>query len=281
MRGNQSILEVMIGDLGCKKWKTIPENIYESPMVVHDGNILICGGHHEKSCLQLRSGVWKEHSILNEERNSYTSFVSTPTATFAFGGGSTPSYEYLPKDSTTWRMGKNEIPGGPFFGSAVAGKSGQEIWLIRDYWNGNRILKFNVNDHTFREMGTQLNVGRYGFKCCFIPNTNKIMITGGYYNNGSDLVRIDSTEIYNTEDESITMASPMNFARCHHGMGVITINGQDTLVVIGGSGSDGSVELYNIETKKWEISNIRLNGGRTTMLQVLQIKLADIMSKNI
>ena len=90
------------------------------------------------------------------------------------------------------------------------------------------------------------------------------------------------TEILDIEDGSVIMASPMNFKRAYHGMGVITINGEDKLVVIGGSGSDGSVELYNIETKKWEISNIRLNGsGRTTMLSFLQIKLADIISKNI
>ena len=251
---------------------------------MHNGSILMCRGDTKK-CLQLNSdGIWKEHSTLNKERY-WLPVVATPTATFAFGGGtrltSSKTYEYLPKNSTTWHMGKNEIPGRPFSGSAIADKSGKEIWLIGGYGNANRILKFNVNDHTFREMGTQLNVERYGLKCCFIPNTNKIMITGGYYSNGSDLVRIDSTEIYNTEDESITMASPMNFARCHHGMGVITINGEDKLVVIGGSGSDGSVEQYNIETKKWEISNIRLNGGRRSFLQMLQIKLADIISKNI
>ena len=155
----------------------------------------------------------------------------------------------------------------------------EEIWLIGGYRNGKRILKFNVNDHTFHEMGTQLNVDRIGQKCCFIPNTNKIMITGGYYANGSDLVRIDSTEIYNTEDGSTTLASPMNFARCHHGMGVITINGEDRLAVFGGF--DGrrsldSVELYNTESKKWEISKIRLNGGGGSDFGILQIKLADI-----
>ena len=38
----------------------------------------------------------------------------------------------------------------------------------------------------------------------FIPNTNKIMITGGYSDD-----YLDSTEILDTEGGSVTMASPM------------------------------------------------------------------------
>ena len=78
------------------------------------------------------------------------------------------------------------------------------------------------------------------------------------------------------------MTSPLNIKRYGHGIGVITINGQEILAVIGGSDGSSlfdSVELYNIETKEWEISNIRLNGSGRTNLQILQIKLADILSK--
>ena len=279
--GTKRLVEVMIGDLGCKRWKPMPERIYHPSMVMHNGTILMCRGDTKK-CHQLNSdGVWIEHSTLNKERY-WLPVVATPTATFAFGGDSSSllTYEYLPKNSNTWHMGKTRIPGnGLLLGSAVAGKSGQEIWLIGGSGNEKRILKFNVNDYTFHEMTTKLNVDRYGLKCCFIPNTNKIMITGGYTVNGSDLVGINSTEIYNTEDASITMASPMNFGRFNHGMGVITINGEDKLVVIGGSdgsNSFNSVELYNSETNKWEISEIRLNGGGGSDLGILQIKLADI-----
>ena len=55
------------------------------------------------------------------------------------------------------------------------------------------------------------------------------MITGGY-NDGS----LDSTEVLDTEDGSVTMASPMNSKRDGHGMGVVTINGKDRLAVFGG-----------------------------------------------
>ena len=92
-----------------------------------------------------------------------------------------------------------------------------------------RILSFNVESHTFQVLPFQLNVGRRGHRCAFIPNTNKIMINGGY--SGGTL---DSTEILDTEDGSVTMTSPMNSKRCSHGMGIITVNGEDKVAVFGG-----------------------------------------------
>ena len=106
-------------------------------------------------------------------------------------------------------MGKIEIIGGFSEGCAIAVKSVQEIWLIGGDGTEKRILSFNVNDHTFQLLPFQLNVGRCGHRCAFIPNTNKIMITGGY----NDDV-LDSTEILDTEGGSVTMiASPMNSKR--------------------------------------------------------------------
>ena len=78
------------------------------------------------------------------------SIVATQEATYVFGGASSnKTYEYLPKDSTTWYMGKTEIPGLGFHrGCAIAVKSEQEIWLIGGWNTEKRILSFNVNDHT-------------------------------------------------------------------------------------------------------------------------------------
>ena len=194
-------------------------------MVAHNGTILLCGGENNSNkCLQLDHGTWKEHSTLNEKR-VWHSAVTTQEATFIFGGGySDKTYEYLPKDSTKWLMGRTEIPGGFRSGCAVAVKSEQEIWLIGGWENERRILTFNINDHTFQVLTSQLSVRRRGHRCAFIPNTNKIMITGGY-----DM--LDSAEILDTEDGSVTMASPMNTKSFLHGMGVVTINGKDRLAV--------------------------------------------------
>ena len=242
-----------------------------------DGNILLCAGIDDISkCLKLEGGAWVEHSSLNKRR-VWEMAVPTKTATFIFGGiRSRRTYEYLPKDSTTWLMGKTDIPGGFTVGCAIAVKSDQEIWLI----GGNRterILSFNVEDHTFQELPSQLNVGRYGHSCAFTPNTNKVMITGGHNQNEGYL---DSTEILDTEDGSVTMASPMNSKRDYHGMGVVTINGEERLAVFGGSNGGfwlDSVELYNFQTEKWETVEIRLKIRRINF-GFLSVKLIDVIS---
>ena len=211
----KSSVEVLTGDLGTKQLPNLPFEIDGSSMVLHNGTILLCGGYDQtgrnmQKCLQLYHGTWKQHSTLSKRRQLH-SVVTTQTASFLFGNGSLvrpgTTYEYLPKDSTTWLMGQTEIPGGLQGGCAIAVKSDQEIWLIGGKNTEYRILTFSVKDHTFQELPSQLNVGRWDHRCAFIPNTNKVMITGGY--NGP----LDSTEILDTEDGSVTMASPMNFQK--------------------------------------------------------------------
>ena len=225
-----SSVDFLAGDLKIKKLPTLPQNINGSSMVAHNGTILLCGGFgNEKKCLQLDQGTWKEHSTVNEERVIH-SVITTQKATFIFGSAySSKTYEYLPKNSTKWLKGKTEIPGGFNDGYAITVKSEQEIWLIGGYFTGKRILSFNVESHTFQVLPFQLNAGRQEHRCTFIPNTKKIMITGS-----ASFGYLDSTEVLDTEDGSITMASPMNSKRYAHGMGVVTIDGEDRIAVFGG-----------------------------------------------
>ena len=103
------------------------------------------------------------------------------------------------------------------------------------------------------------------------------MISGGYDNG-----YLDSTEVLDTKNESVTMASPMISKRRHHGMGIVTIDGKDRLAVFGGF--DGrtvlnSVELYYTQTEKWENTKIKLkepNNG----FSFLTIKLGDFLNCN-
>ena len=247
----------------------------------------MCGGRiNPRQCLQLDLGTWKNHSTLGEERY-LSSAVTTTKATFLFGGTfSRTTYEYLPKESVTWREGKFEIPGGFFNGCAIAVKSEQEIWLIGGNGTGKRILSFNVIDHTFQELPFKLNVERIGHRCAFIPNTNKVLITGGTYKyyNLQQIKNLNSTEIIDTKDGSVAMtSSPMNVHRANHGMGVVTINGQDRLAVFGGRYHDKGdeldcIELYNIKTEKWENAEIKLNEPKE-LFGFLPIKLSDVISK--
>ena len=270
-------VEVLTGYFGTKRLQNLPFDIPSPSMTLHNGTILLNGGiNNLRNCLQLDHGTWKQHSNFEEYRIN-PSVVTTKTATFLFGGehlGST--YEYLPKDSNTWFKGKNAIPGGFWKGCAIAVKSDQEIWLIGGIKTGKRILSFSVNDHTFQELPIQLNVARFGQQCAFIPNTNKLIITGG-----KDYTSfLDSSEILDTSDRSINMGSKLNSKRRFHGMGVITINGKDKLAVLGGH--DGKkmldcVEVYNTKTQKWETTDLKLNEPKEKF-GFLTIKLGDLIA---
>ena len=109
--------------------------------------------------------------------------------------------------------------------------------------------------------------------CAFIPNTKKIMITGG----SRCLHHINSTEIFDTENESITLAGPLNCIRDSHGIGVLTINDQDRIAVFGGQDIVNntalqSAELYDakndiLETSDIEVKNARNKFGFLTFKQ--------------
>ena len=248
-------------------------------MVVHYGTILLCGGwNNEQNCLQLHEGTWKVHSYLNKRRNRHSA-VKTQTATFVFGGYNSDTYEYLLKDSSTWLMGKTNIPGGFRYGCAIAVKSEQEIWLIGGLWTEQRILSFDVNNHFFQVLPSQLNLGRYELRCAFIPNTNKIMITGGQSVINDSLL---TTEIIDVENGSVNMASCINSKRSSHGMGIITINGEDKLAITGGCIGENKeikrIELYNNITQEWEFTDSKSNETNYEF-GFLIVKLSDIIPK--
>ena len=281
-----SAVEVLPGDLIIRQLPILPKKVDASSMILHNGKILFCGGsRNSEKCLQLDDGTWKEHSTFNVGRFGGHSVVSTNVATFVFGGDnilplSEKTYEYLPKDSNTWIMGKTEIPGGFMHGYAIAVKSEKEIWLIGGIRFGTekRILSFDVKNHTFKVMPFELTEQRRLHCCAFLPNTNKLMITGGIDSN--------STEIIDVENGSVTKAAPMNCGlRMSHGMGIVTINGINRLIVFGGRNElspkvyvHDNVELYNTETEKWETTSIKLKEPKYDF-GFLTIKLWDIISK--
>ena len=272
---NASLVEFLIEDfvpkqLAIKRLPHLPARIKGSSLALHNGKFLLCGGENiRQKCFWWNHGAWRLYSNLKRNRIDHST-VTTQTATFLFGGLDSPTtYEYLLKDADEWIIGKKEIPGGLYKGCAIAVRSEQEIWLIGGIGTEQRILSFNVKDHAFHVLPLQLNVGRSAFRCAFIPNTNKIMITGGHdwrYD------YLDSTEIIDTEDGSVIMASPMNLKRFDHGMGTITINGEKRLAVF-----NTFIELYNTQTEQWENTDITFY-GHGSEFGFLTVKLSDIIS---
>ena len=95
---------------------------------------------------------------------------------------------------------------------------------------------------------------------------------------------LKSTEVLDTEDGSITTGSPMNTERYGHGIGVITINNEDRLVVFGGHNEIGdmecvdSIEVYNNSTEKWETTDMKLKNPNAAFAY-LSVRLGDILQE--
>ena len=308
--GSHYTVEIIFGDLQNRQLPPLWTRLMAgSLMALHDGEILLFGGgpgQCKQDCYKLRKGFSRQnvHSILTD--NFRSSAVTVETGTFVFGGkpnihGRPTTYEYLPKGSTTWQKGKTPIPEYFYKGSAIAVKSGQEILLIGGLGTERRILSFDVNDHSFKELSTKLNEERWGHNCAYIPGTNKVMITGGFGEGFEGDGWLNSTEILDSEDGSITRGSPMNSKRCNHGIGVITINGTDRLAVFGGSSlgpsdyenhcnihgyvdpdyfneSVDSIEVYNSTTKTWETTDMKLKHPNSSFAY-LSVRLGDIIQK--
>ena len=89
------------------------------------------------------------------------------------------------------------------------------------------------------------------------------MITGGVDKFANPL---NSSEIINIDEGTITKASPINSRRSYHGMCFVTINCQEKLVIFGGEEDYNkplsSIEIYNTKTEKWETSLSLLNTAR-------------------
>ena len=244
----------------------LPQTAYRSSMLNHFGIILQCGSaigstKIQRTCWQLEGNVWSNHSTLVNARN-YAGAVTTPVASFIFGGGGSPTtFEFLPKGSTNWQSGIYAIPGGFSDGCSVT-TSPNEVWLIGGYGsNGNRIVVFNVTSHTFEILSTTMNRKRYACRCVQIPNSTKIMITGG----SDSGTYLSSTEIFDTSTRTISYGPSINSRRGYHGCGILTIQNENRVVAFGGYNSASStsyldtVEAYNEYTNTWGNLSLKLS----------------------
>ena len=233
-------------------------------MFLHNKTIVICvSSKNFKTCFKLQEGNWTIYNSLNYER-TFAATVSTNNATFIFGGMDSKTkytFEYLEKDAANWKLGKTNITGSFEYGCTIA-ISEEEIWLIGGLTpNEKRILSFNVRNQSFTEMPFELKLGRRQHQCAFIPGTRNIIVTGGtdygYY--------LDSTQIINVDNGSVSNGARMNSKRCRHGIGILNINNQERIVIFGGKNDDDylkTVEVYNTQAQNWELSNITLIEAR-------------------
>ena len=217
-----------------------------------------------KTCYQLQNDQWKPLNTLNKERDIGIA-VSTDHASYIFGGAaSSKTYEYLPKNSDTWILGKNEIPIQFDHSGCSVALSNEEIFLITN----EQILKFDTSSETFtivkvwQEVDSKWKPANWKYYACsIIPGTQKIIVTGGEDEEGNPN---DSTKILHVQDDGEIIpsnATSMNVKRNGHGIGLFTIQGEERIAVFGGFDFDAldSIETFNYKSGKWELSEFKLS----------------------
>ena len=195
-------------------------------------------GLPNETCYQLKHGSWEAHSSLKTSGYfTSTNMVKTSKAIYVFGADEkSKEVQFLPHNSTNWKTCDEEIPGGFVHGCVVEIKSKGEIWLIGNVGEtSNRILSFDLQNHTFKELSTKLIIGRSHHECLVtkIGNTEVILVTGGH-SGPNNCIREKSVEIINIQTGNVTLSSPLNVYRVGHGMGILNIKNQPKIAVFGG-----------------------------------------------
>ena len=222
----------------------------------HHGDVTLLGANpNRRDCLKVKeTEYWKKYNMFLVKRTNHAS-VSTKKGLYVFGGiENCQSYEYLPKDSTTWLMGKNEIP--------ISFRNGCAIYLHGNiYLIGNwsdQIIKFDVIQETFEVLTTKLTSKRMWTRCGIIPHSKKIIITGGHDFDGP----VDYCEIYDTESGSVTFTKPMKKKRYDHALVTMPLNGKDKIIVFGGrafSENPQNIEVLDVEKLEWNSIDLDVN----------------------
>ena len=134
--------------------------------------------------------------------------------------------------------------------------------LIGGKHNRHRILLFDTEEQSFKELKVKLNVGRFGHACSHMPDRHKVMIAGGVSGNDST----NSAEILDLRQMKIISTISLKEKRRHFGMGIVYIDGKLQLAAFGGKSGNhtyiNSVEFFNSTTNQWQISSYKLRSRK-------------------
>jgi hypothetical protein len=173
------------------------------------------------------------------------------------GSNNYSSTEIYNINTNTWRMGPNMSVGrsghtATNFGNnkilIVGGFTGTENTNVIEVYDGNLDSIFVVG---------YLEKGR-SYHTATLFGNNKILVCGGY--NPAFNFQMNSVEIINLNDYSVTAGPNMSYARDYHS--AIELNAGNDVFVSGGREFVGNgfiginkVEIYNSQTNTWESKN--------------------------
>ena len=236
--------------------------IHGQPSLIQtsDEEILLCGGStflevNAKRCFVYKGDKWSEHSDHTYGRK-YASAVSMQDGIYIFGGD-TSTWEWLPSGTNQWQIGSTSFS-NPWDGCAVK-INDNEILLISGRLPFKE-MKFNTNTKNFTKLGQVLNLWRTDHSCTRFED--KIIVTGG---RSSIFAASSSTKIIDLNNLSKARnAGNLVQARHNHGLVVVHVDNQPTVLAVGGEYYDGgwiyldSIEMWNPTTETWMMTSMKL-----------------------
>ena len=146
-----------------------PIQIWQCSLFLQNGILMVWGGRTRnglnENCFQLKNGSWQIYKDYKPPgfRKSNV-MVMTKEATYVFGANKRCiEVIYLPTNSEEWEVEKHFQISGQFkHGCAIEVKFKGEIWVIGGVNDAaKRILRFDLQNCTFKESATTLIIGRY------------------------------------------------------------------------------------------------------------------------
>merc|ERR1719222_209347 len=273
-RGSNYLSSSEIYPTGCSV-QALPSERYEHSTFATTGpspKIVTCGGKTTQgvaaSCLVLNvaNQLWEENVVgdLPQPRRAAASVSIENAGTYLIGGTGSSlglinsmrrTSDFLEAGSTEWTAGP-AIP-VDMDRPCVVSISQLSFLII----HGNTILEYQVDtSNPTSSSGWQSGYPQLQTSRGKQPGCSKIgdqvVIAGGFDSLGIHR----STEVLNLSTRTIAYAGDMNSPRIYFHMATITMNGQQTLLALGGwlGGSNSgliSVEHFNTTTNTWTFAS--------------------------
>jgi len=224
-----------------------------------DGHIVLCGdfyGINEKSCMELKSTRWFQHSTLRVPRKGHSSVVARSTLFLLGGYSSQRSSEFNEPlenlDDNVWIQGEELLEKTSY---SCAAKISPEVFLItggqelpRSAW------QYNISSEVSTRLADMTH-SRYSHGCVYVKDEANsghvgIVVAGGAMN-----AALSSSEIYGLEQGVWMDLGDLNVAR--QGVRMVVIQEDKVLAVGGGPGGNerhGTVESLNLNSGLWSFA---------------------------
>jgi len=259
---------------------------------MQDGELVLCGGtDNETSCISTRSpgGPWRQHSTMNTHRKSHASAVTRDTLHMVAGGSSRDTASNL--EDKRWKE-QEKLPYSIGSGSCAVTINETAVFVTGGDDAPMKTAIWNPSTDVWTPMA-EMKQGREFHGCSLFTSTGGdkyVLVAGGSYKDGKIWKSKSTSEIYDVQGNTWTFAGNLKQGRR---WGVMVSSGNDVYFMGGkgdastfyddalsfvneildkipyisqrGKGGNArldSVEQFNIFTRTWEMTKLKLKKER-------------------